>query len=93
MAIVYDEAKRTAVLAERGLDFNDAEEAFLGFHLTRRDVSHSDEEDRFQTLGLIAGSLVLIVWTPRGDDRRIITMWKANDRERAKFESARRDSG
>ena len=93
MAMVYDEAKRAAVLAERGLDFNDAEEAFLGFHLTRRDVSHSDEEDRFQTLGLIAGSLVLIVWTPRGDNRRIITMWKANDRERAKFESARRDSG
>ena len=91
--MVYDEAKRAAVLAERGLDFNDAEEAFLGFHLTRRDVSHSDEEDRFQTLGLIAGSLVLIVWTPRGDNRRIITMWKANDRERAKFESARRDSG
>lgn len=93
MGIVYDDAKRAAVLAERGLDFNDAEEAFSGFHLTRRDVSHSDEEDRFQTLGMIAGSLALIVWTQRGEDRRIITMWKANERERTKFESARRDSG
>jgi uncharacterized DUF497 family protein len=93
MGIVYDDAKRAAVLAARGLDLNDAAEAFQGFHLTRRDASHSDAEDRFQTLGLIAGSLVLIAWTPRGDDRRIITMWKTNDRERAKFESARRDSG
>jgi len=93
MAIVFDETKRAAVLELRGLDLADAKEAFADFHLTRRDTDHSEDEERFQTLGLIKGSVMLIVWTPRGEDRRIITMWKANDRERSKFESARRDAG
>jgi len=93
MGISYHEAKRAAVLEARGLDLKDAGEAFSGFHLTRPDIAHSDVEDRLQTLGMIGATLVLIVWTLRGQDRHIITMWKANDRERRNYERARRDSG
>jgi uncharacterized DUF497 family protein len=25
--------------------------------------------------------MIVMVWTPRGADRRIISMWKANERE------------
>jgi uncharacterized protein len=28
---------------------------------------------------------VIVVWTPRGDSRRVISMRKANDREEARY--------
>jgi uncharacterized DUF497 family protein len=33
------------------------------------------------TVGCLEGRVVLIVWTPRGEVRRIISMKKANERE------------
>ena len=43
------------------------------------------EEDRFITLGGLDDHLVVLVWTPRGEVRRIISMRKANDREKALY--------
>lgn len=43
------------------------------------------EEDRFITVGWLDARLVVLVWTPRGEVRRIISMRKANDREKALF--------
>ena len=37
---------------------------------------------RFITVGLLDARLVVLVWTPRGEVRRIISMRKANDREK-----------
>jgi uncharacterized DUF497 family protein len=45
------------------------------------------EEDRFITLGWLDAHLVVLVWTPRGEVRRIISMRKANDREKALYTS------
>ena len=33
------------------------------------------------TAGLLQGRMVVLVWTPRGTARRIISMRKANERE------------
>ncbi|MEO7247327.1 MAG: BrnT family toxin [Novosphingobium sp.] len=93
MEIDYDVAKRDQVLAERGLDLARAGEAFADFHLTRRDDKHSDVEDRFHSIGMIDLDIVIIPWTPRGNLRRIVTMWKANDRERQKYHEARNRPG
>jgi len=90
MEIEYDPAKRDQVLEERGLDMARCGEAFDGFHLTRRDDKHSDEEDRFISVGKLDGDVVIMVWTPRDILRRIVTMWKANDNERKKYEEARK---
>ena len=87
MPIEFDPAKRRRVLQERGLDLALCDEVFARFHLTRRDEAHSDEEARFTTLGLIGETVVIVIWTPRESHRRIITMWKANDRERTKFQA------
>ena len=38
-------------------------------------------EERFITVGLLSGRMVIAVWTPTGDGRRIISMTKANARE------------
>ena len=39
-------------------------------------------EDRFVTIGFLDGVMVVTVWTPRNLRRRIISMRKANERER-----------
>ena len=73
MRITYDEKNRLEVLNSRGLDLEHAAEVFDQFHLTRRD--HRDyNEDRFQTVGEVNGQVVLVVWTLRNNDRRIITV-------------------
>ena len=38
-------------------------------------------EARFVTAGWLDARLVIMVWTPRGEVRRIISMRKANERE------------
>ncbi|MGC6329889.1 BrnT family toxin [Rhizorhabdus sp. FW153] len=92
MRISYDEEKRLKVLNDRQIDFDDAAELFKAFHLTRRDDRPYDEE-RYISIGEIRGQVILVVWTPREDSRRIITMWKADHGEREKFYRRRDRSG
>lgn len=87
MEISYDGAKRALILAARGLDFGDAVHVFAGTALTVEDDRKDYGEKRYQTLAPLKGRLVVVVWTPRGERRHIITMWKANDRERKKYEA------
>lgn len=84
MKIAFDPAKRDAALAGRGLDFADAVKVFAGPTLTLRDDRQDYGEDRFQTYGLLDGRLVMIVWTPRGADRRVMSMRRCHEREAEK---------
>jgi uncharacterized DUF497 family protein len=81
MDIEFDPDKRDKTLAERGLDFARAGEVFAGPTLTQRDSREDYGEDRYITAGLLDGRMVVMVWTPRGEARRIISLRKANDRE------------
>lgn len=83
MKIVFDPEKRQKALDERGLDFLRAEEVFAQRHVTVTDTRHDYGEPRFITIGLLDGRMVVMVWTERGDDTRMISMRKANDREQA----------
>ena len=83
MQIEFDNAKRDKTLAERSLDFGHAADVFAGVHLTAPDSRQDYTEDRFITIGHLGGRLVVLVWTPRDEVRRIISMRKANDREKA----------
>ena len=93
MKIAYDQAKRAWVLNERQLDMADVATVFDDFHLTRYDSNHSDVEDRYITVGTMREQVVLVVWTEREDERRIVTMWKANERERELLRRERERSG
>lgn len=93
MGVAFDEAKRARVLAEREIDISRAGEVFDGFHLTRRDDKHSGREDRFHSVGLLDDVVVIVTWTPRDGLRRIVTMWKASERERARHHEQRDRSG
>jgi uncharacterized protein len=81
MQIEFDGIKRDKTLAERSLDFARAGEVFAGRHLTRADTREDYVEERFVTAGWLDGRQVVVVWTPRGEARRIISMRKANERE------------
>jgi uncharacterized DUF497 family protein len=72
MEVDFDGAKRDKTLAERGLDFADAGKVFDGVHLSGQDTRQEYAEDRFITVGYLDDRLVVIVWTPRDDVRRII---------------------
>ena len=82
----FDSAKRDKTLDERGLDFARAGEIFDGVHLTGQDTRQEYIEDRFITVGHLESRFVVLVWTPRGEVRRIISMRKANDREKAFYD-------
>jgi uncharacterized DUF497 family protein len=58
---------------------------YEGPTLTAKDQRVEYGEDRFQTVGLLEGRMVMIVWTPRGDARHVISMRKCNDREQARY--------
>ena len=85
MHLEFDPDKRDKTLSERGLDFARANEIFDGTHFTGQDTRADYDEDRFITVGYLDARLVVMVWTPRGEVRRIISMRKANDREKALY--------
>lgn len=84
--ITFDPGKRQAVLVQRGLDFVDAEIVFAGMTITTQDMRRDYGEPRYQTVGFLAGRMVMIVWTPRGEARQVISMRKCNDREKAIYQ-------
>lgn len=84
VCIEFDPDKRAATPAACGVDFARASEVFAGLHYTAADERPGYVEDRFITVGLLDGRMVVLVWTPRGEGRCIISMRKANDREQAR---------
>jgi hypothetical protein len=86
MKIEYDQAKRQATLEERGLDFEDAPAVLAGSRrITWPDSRQDYGESRKITMGELAGRLVIIVHTKRGNATRVISMRKANEREQHWF--------
>jgi len=85
MKITFDPVKRAATLSERGLDFEDAAEVFLGDTLDFPDDRRDYGELRMLTVGYLRARMVIVIWTPRGSARHVISMRKANAREKARF--------
>jgi len=85
VAITYDPDKRTKALAERGLDFEDAKHVFQGSTLEVEDVRKDYGETRVICYGLLEGRMVVVGYTPRGADRHVFSMRKANEREQARI--------
>ena len=59
-----------------------ADEVLAGATLTVEDDRQDYGEDRFITIGFLDATMVVLVWTPRDGAHRIISMRKANERER-----------
>jgi uncharacterized DUF497 family protein len=81
MGITYDPDKRARTLEERGLDFEDAPIVFAGLTVEVEDTRKDYGEVRMLCYGRLEGRLIVIGYTPRGADRHIFSMRKANRRE------------
>ena len=85
MRITYDPAKREKTLAERGLDFEDAVAVFSGITVEVVDDRKDYGERRIICYGLLEGRVVVVGFAPRGEERHIFSMRKANDREQTRL--------
>jgi uncharacterized DUF497 family protein len=81
--ISYDPHKRARTLAERSLDFDDARFVFEGRFFETEDLRKDYGERRMICFGMLRDRMVVIGYTPRGEDRHVFSMRKANEREQA----------
>ncbi|HUR88094.1 MAG TPA: BrnT family toxin [Ramlibacter sp.] len=81
MEFTWSESKRLATLEKHGLDFVDAALVFDGVTFTYEDDRFSYSEQRFVTLGLLAGVPVSVVHTESDHEIRVISFRKATKRE------------
>jgi uncharacterized DUF497 family protein len=85
MRVTYDPEKRDRTLEERGLDFEDAEVVFAGVTLEVEDTRKDYGEVRIICYGLLGARMVVVGYTPRGADRHVFSMRKANAREQTRI--------
>lgn len=85
MEITFDPAKRNLAFEERGVSFEDAAIVFKGRTLDTVDDRFDYSEERIITVGHLADRMVIVVWTQRGEARHVISMRKANEREKKRF--------
>ncbi len=76
MEFTWSEQKRSMNLKRHGLDFVDTPSVFGGLTFTFEDDRFSYSEQRFVTLGLLAGVPVSIVHTETANEIRIISFRK-----------------
>ena len=85
MRLTYDPAKQAEALEKRGLDFNDALLVFAGPTFETVDVRRDYGERRMICYGMLRDRMVVVGYTPRGAERHVFSMRKANDREQARI--------
>ena len=85
MRFTWSERKRAINLKEHGLDFIDAPRVFEGLTFSYEDDRFAYGEQRFVTLGLLAGVPVSVAHTESDDEIRIISFRKATGREASRF--------
>ena len=85
MTITYDPDKRLQALSERGLDFEDAKYVFEGTNLEVEDSRKDYGEVRIICYGVLEGRMVVVGYAPRGADRHVFSMRKANEREQSRI--------
>ncbi len=86
----WDRNKSTSNRRKHGIQFADATSVFEDeFAITIQDEDTTDE-DRYITVGLNAlGQVLVVVYTYRGDDIRIISARRTTGPERAQYEENR----
>ena len=92
--ITFDPTKRARTLKERGLDLAEADQVFAGQWVAVVDERFDYGETRFITAGFLRKRMVVMVWTPHGNDRHIISMRHCHEKEekhwRARMARSRR---
>ena len=88
MDFQWEDAKAGSNAEKHGVTFAEAITVFADtLSVTGYDPGHSDEEDRFLTMGVsVEGRLLVVSHTDRGDAVRIISAREASRRERKDYQ-------
>lgn len=83
----WDPAKEAQNIDERGLDFTTASRIWGSPLVEKLDQRRDYGETRIIATGVSDASILVVVYTWRGERRRIISARKANSRERQRFQN------
>jgi uncharacterized DUF497 family protein len=78
----WDEAKSAATRRQRDFDFTYASHIFEGPTLERPDDRRDYGEERIRAIGRVETEILFVVYTWRGNARRIISARPAHRKER-----------
>ena len=81
MKFEWDDAKRKSNIKKHGFDFVDAEKVFDGATFTINDDRFEYGKNRYITLGMLEGFVVVITHLEEDELIRIISMRKATKNE------------
>jgi len=87
IGIEWDEAKNTLNKEDHGLSFEAAQYVFADperIERFDRSENNTSQEERLQTIGMV-DKVVFVVYTERGDNKRIIMARKADKAERRSY--------
>ncbi len=86
--VIWDDEKARLNLEKHGVSFPEASVVFDDpLADVRLDREHSDEEERLKIIGFSSQSrLLLVVYTERGEDQRLISARRATAHERKQYE-------
>jgi uncharacterized DUF497 family protein len=88
----WDDNKQVLNIARHGYDFADLLEIFDGrFLLTRRDDRFAYGELRYNTLAELRGRIVNVTFTPRAGKVHLISVRRANRKERKVYHAKHQD--
>jgi uncharacterized DUF497 family protein len=83
----FDPRKDTANLKKHGVSLAEGDGVLSDPLAVTIEDESTEGERRFVTLGANTfGSLMVVVWTPRGDEARIISVRKPTPKERRSYE-------
>ena len=88
MDFEWDPAKNAANIAKHSIDFEDARHIFDGPVLEAVDDRQEYGETRMAAIGVVEGRELYVVYTMRGEHRRIISARRANRHEREAYRQA-----
>ena len=85
----WDENKAEKNIRKHGISFQEAATVFQDeFSLTFNDPAHSSEEERFIDIGRSSnGRILIVVYTERNNNIRIISCRKATSSEKKAYET------
>ncbi len=89
MSPQFDPAKNAANIAKHGVSLADGDGVLLDPLALTVEDSTSRGEQRWQTIGVNSfGELMIVVWTNRGNDVRLISVRKPDPKERRDYETS-----
>lgn len=87
MTAGFDPKKNAANLKKHGISLAEGDGVLSDPLAVTTEDESAEGEQRFVTLGAnVFGSLMVVVWTPRDDDFRIISVRKPTRKERKTYE-------